>query len=60
MALANDTPYGLAGYFFTKDLRRAWRVSEKLEFGIIGVYRARTATNHPRRPTTPAAPSGAS
>jgi succinate-semialdehyde dehydrogenase/glutarate-semialdehyde dehydrogenase len=35
--MANDTPYGLAGYFFTKDLRRAWRVSEQLEFGIIGV-----------------------
>ena len=25
IAMANDTPYGLAGYFFTKDLRRAWR-----------------------------------
>jgi len=37
VALANDTPYGLAGYFFTKDLARAWRVSEALEFGIIGV-----------------------
>ncbi len=35
--LANDTPYGLAGYFFTKDLARAWRVSEALDFGIIGV-----------------------
>ena len=35
--LANDTPYGLAGYLFTKDLARAWRVSEALEFGIIGV-----------------------
>jgi len=35
--LANDTPFGLAGYFYTRDLGRAWRVAEKLEFGIVGV-----------------------
>lgn len=35
--LANDTPYGLAGYFYTKDLGRAWRMAEKLEYGMIGV-----------------------
>ena len=35
--MANDTSFGLAAYFFTKDLRRAWRVSEQLEYGIIGV-----------------------
>jgi succinate-semialdehyde dehydrogenase/glutarate-semialdehyde dehydrogenase len=34
---ANDTPYGLAGYFFTRDLNRAIRVSEKLELGTVGV-----------------------
>eukprot|EP01025_Chloroclados_australasicus_P057278 TRINITY_DN7132_c0_g1_i1.p1 TRINITY_DN7132_c0_g1~~TRINITY_DN7132_c0_g1_i1.p1 ORF type:complete len:233 (-),score=39.33 TRINITY_DN7132_c0_g1_i1:96-707(-) len=35
--LANDTEYGLAAYFFTKDLARAWRVSEALEYGMIGL-----------------------
>ena len=35
--LANDTPYGLASYFYTRDLARSWRVSEALEYGIVGV-----------------------
>jgi len=35
--LANDSEFGLAGYFFTRDLARAWRVSEALECGIIGL-----------------------
>ncbi|MGO8842672.1 MAG: NAD-dependent succinate-semialdehyde dehydrogenase [Methyloceanibacter sp.] len=35
--LANDTPYGLAAYFFTRDHARAWRVAEALEYGIVGV-----------------------
>lgn len=35
--LANDTNYGLAGYICTKDLARSWRVSEALEFGMIGI-----------------------
>ncbi len=37
VALANDTPFGLAAYFWTQDLGRAWRVSEALEYGMIGV-----------------------
>jgi succinate-semialdehyde dehydrogenase/glutarate-semialdehyde dehydrogenase len=37
IALANDTQVGLAGYFFTRDLRRAWRVAEALEVGMVGV-----------------------
>ena len=37
IALANDTPYGLAAYFYTADLGRAWRVSEALEYGMVGV-----------------------
>ncbi len=37
IALANATPYGLAAYFFTADMDRAWRVSEALEFGIVGL-----------------------
>jgi succinate-semialdehyde dehydrogenase/glutarate-semialdehyde dehydrogenase len=36
IALANDTPYGLAAYFFARDIGRVFRVSEKLEYGIIG------------------------
>ncbi len=35
--LANDTEYGLASYFFTRDNARIWRVGEALEFGIVGV-----------------------
>jgi succinate-semialdehyde dehydrogenase/glutarate-semialdehyde dehydrogenase len=37
VALANDTPYGLAAYFFTRDLGRAWRVGEALETGIVAL-----------------------
>ena len=37
LQMANDTPYGLAGYVMTKDLSTATRVYESLEFGIIGV-----------------------
>lgn len=35
--LANDTEYGLAAYFFTRDNARIWRVGEALEFGVIGI-----------------------
>ncbi len=35
--LANDTEFGLAAYFYTKDLARAWRVAEALEYGIVGI-----------------------
>jgi succinate-semialdehyde dehydrogenase/glutarate-semialdehyde dehydrogenase len=37
VAIANDTPYGLAGYFFTRDLNRAWRVAERLEYGMVSI-----------------------
>jgi succinate-semialdehyde dehydrogenase / glutarate-semialdehyde dehydrogenase len=37
IAIANDTPYGLAAYFFARDVGRVWRVSEGLEYGIVGV-----------------------
>jgi len=37
LAIANNTPYGLAAYFYTRDLARAWRVAEALEYGIVGV-----------------------
>jgi succinate-semialdehyde dehydrogenase/glutarate-semialdehyde dehydrogenase len=35
--MANDTEFGLAAYFYTRDLSRAWRVSEALEYGIVGL-----------------------
>lgn len=50
IALANDTPFGLAGYFYTRDIARAWRVAEALEYGIVGVNEA--------LPSTPEAPFG--
>ena len=37
IAMANDTEFGLAAYFYTRDNSRVWRVSEKLEYGIVGV-----------------------
>ena len=35
--MANDTPYGLAAYFYARDIGRIWRVAEKLEYGMIGI-----------------------
>ncbi|MGX9147103.1 NAD-dependent succinate-semialdehyde dehydrogenase [Mesorhizobium sp. 128a] len=37
ITLANGTPYGLASYFYTENLKRAWRVGEALEFGMVGL-----------------------
>ncbi len=37
VALANGTPYGLAAFFYTRDLSRSWRVAEALEYGMIGL-----------------------
>ncbi|MFT5501992.1 MAG: succinate-semialdehyde dehydrogenase/glutarate-semialdehyde dehydrogenase [Woeseiaceae bacterium] len=37
IALANDTPFGLASYFYTRDIGRVWRVAEGLEYGIVGI-----------------------
>jgi len=35
--IANATPYGLAAYFYSRDVGRIWRVSEALEYGIVGI-----------------------
>ena len=35
IAMANDTEFGLAAYFYTRDLARSWRVSEAIEYGIV-------------------------
>ncbi|QXC36079.1 NAD-dependent succinate-semialdehyde dehydrogenase [Aeromonas sp. FDAARGOS 1407] len=37
IALANDTPYGLAAYFYGRDIARVWRVAERLEYGMVGI-----------------------
>jgi succinate-semialdehyde dehydrogenase/glutarate-semialdehyde dehydrogenase len=42
--IANDTPFGLAAYFFTRDYARCWRVAEALEYGIVGVNEGVTST----------------
>ncbi|MFT4171673.1 MAG: NAD-dependent succinate-semialdehyde dehydrogenase [Rhodocyclaceae bacterium] len=35
--LANDTPFGLAAYFYSRDIGRVWRVAEALEYGMVGI-----------------------
>lgn len=37
VAMANDTEFGLASYFYTRDLARAWMVGEQLEYGMVGI-----------------------
>ncbi len=37
LEMANATPFGLASYFYTNDLHRAWRVAERLEFGMVAL-----------------------
>lgn len=37
IALSNDTEFGLAAYFYGRDIARAWRVAEALEYGIVGI-----------------------
>lgn len=37
IAMANDTDFGLASYFYTSDLNRMWKISEALEYGMVGV-----------------------
>ncbi|KVN57136.1 NADP-dependent succinate-semialdehyde dehydrogenase [Burkholderia sp. BCCIQ04A] len=37
VALANDTPFGLASYFYGRDIARVWRVAEALEYGMVGI-----------------------
>ena len=44
--MANDTEFGLASYFYTRDLGRMYRVSEALEYGMVGVNVGILATEH--------------
>jgi succinate-semialdehyde dehydrogenase/glutarate-semialdehyde dehydrogenase len=50
IALANDTEYGLASYVYTRDLGRAFRSMERLQFGMVGL--------NDINPTAAAAPFG--
>jgi succinate-semialdehyde dehydrogenase/glutarate-semialdehyde dehydrogenase len=42
--IANDTPFGLAAYFHTRDIGRVWRVAEELDFGIVGINEGMVST----------------
>lgn len=44
IALANDTPYGLAAYLFTGDMGRAWRMMEALEYGMVAINDGRLSS----------------
>ncbi|EYS96834.1 succinate-semialdehyde dehydrogenase [Cupriavidus sp. SK-4] len=44
IALANATPYGLAAYFYTRDIRRVWRVAGAIEAGMIGINETSIST----------------
>ncbi len=44
VALANDTPFGLAAYFYTRNLPRSWRIARQLEAGIIGINEGRISS----------------
>jgi succinate-semialdehyde dehydrogenase/glutarate-semialdehyde dehydrogenase len=44
VAYANDSRYGLASYFYARDNARIWRVSEALEYGMVGVNTGRIST----------------
>jgi succinate-semialdehyde dehydrogenase/glutarate-semialdehyde dehydrogenase len=37
IAMANDTEFGLASYFYSRDIGRIWRVAEALEYGMVGI-----------------------
>ncbi|WP_409192693.1 NAD-dependent succinate-semialdehyde dehydrogenase [Bradyrhizobium sp. RDM4] len=44
VAIANATPFGLAAYFYTRDLKRSWRVAEALEAGMVGLNTGMVST----------------
>lgn len=48
IAQANDTEFGLAAYFYARDLSRVFRVGEALEYGIIGINTALFPMKWPR------------
>ena len=58
IARANDTEYGLVAYLYTKELSRGLRVSEKLDYGMIGLNRG-LVSDPPRLLEAPSSPASA-
>jgi len=44
LALANNTPFGLASYFYSRDIGRIWRTAEALEYGMVGINTGRMSS----------------
>ncbi|EFP97658.1 NAD-dependent succinate-semialdehyde dehydrogenase [Vibrio caribbeanicus] len=44
LKMANDTVYGLACYFYTENINRVWRMSERLDYGMVGINEATIST----------------
>ena len=44
VTLANNTPYGLAAYFYSRDIGRIWRTAEALEYGMVGINTGRMSS----------------
>ena len=44
VALANSTPFGLASYFYSRDIGRIWRTAEALEHGMVGINTGRMSS----------------
>lgn len=44
VALANDTPYGLAAYCYSRDIKRIWRTAEALDYGMVGINTGRMSS----------------
>jgi succinate-semialdehyde dehydrogenase/glutarate-semialdehyde dehydrogenase len=44
VTLANDTPFGLASYFYSRDIGRIWRTAEALEYGMVGINTGRMSS----------------
>jgi acyl-CoA reductase-like NAD-dependent aldehyde dehydrogenase len=42
--MANDTEFGLAAYFYSRDIGRIWRIAEALEYGIVGINEGTIST----------------
>jgi acyl-CoA reductase-like NAD-dependent aldehyde dehydrogenase len=47
--MANDTEFGLAAYFYSRDIGRIWRVAEALEYGIVGINEGIISTAQNKR-----------
>jgi len=44
--MANDTEFGLASYFYSRDIGRIWRTAEQIEYGIVGINTGIISTEH--------------